>query len=179
MSPFLPPLLSHTTTTYYHVHCAAASACANAFTIAMIIAIVASVPISVFPPLHGPSRTHRAGGLRMAGGSQEPHQTNKQTEKTHLPFLRKFYHYYSHTHLYTLTHDNSPQSTQFLSLTGLAQFGGGTVVGGFLFDCCLICWQNAHICLYQFHLKSGRLFWRNYLFPRSARTASIQENGGK
>ena len=53
------------------------------------------------------------------------------------------------------------------------------MVGGFLFDCCLVHWQNAWICLYQFHPESGRLFRKNSLFPRSARAASIQENGRK
>ena len=165
---------THTTTTYYRAHFAAASACANAFTIAMIIAILASVPLVFSRPC-----TDRAG-LTVQGvyewqvGTKNP-TCNKQTENAYLPFLPLLLT----PSPYALTHDNSSQPTQPPSLIGPAQFGGSTVVGGFLFDWLLVQWQNAHICLYHFTPKSGRLLRKNSLLPRSARAASIKENGGK
>ena len=85
--------------------------------------------------------------------------------------IYRFHYYYSHSNFHTHFHT--------IQLTGLAQFGGGTVAGDFLFGCFLVYWQFAYVCLYQFHPESGRLFRKNSLFPRSARAGSIQENGRK
>ena len=165
------------TTTYYGFNFAAASACTNAFTITMIIAILASVPTSVFPPLHGPSRTHRAGGRQMAGGSRESHLTikpNGQQCVSVLPLLLL-------THFYT--HFNSQPSIHWTDSSG---------------SICSLYWWCWWCVRWFLRLLSGSLAIsihlplptfrsgeqddssaKNSLFPRSARAASIQENGRK
>ena len=75
-------------TTYYGFYVAAASACTNAFTIAIITIVLASVPTSVLPSLRGEKRPARAGDVQLAGGSRESHLTSKQTDRSRrLPVL--------------------------------------------------------------------------------------------
>ena len=61
----------------------------NASTIAIIIAVLASVPSRVCPPLRGTRCPAHAGGSELAGGSDgESHLTRKQTDRTRrLPVL--------------------------------------------------------------------------------------------
>ena len=73
---------------HYGFHFAAASACTNEFTIAMMTIILVQVPPRVLPSLRGPVCPARAGAEKLAGGSGESHLTSKQTRNNvHLQFL--------------------------------------------------------------------------------------------
>ena len=171
-SLFTTALCTHFTTTYCGFNFAAA--CTNAFTIVMIVIILDSVsPLGFYPPLCGQRVPGHAGGEKqMAGGSRESHLTIKQTRNTRvlvLPLLLLLTHFHTHT---------STHNLQRPSLTGLVlvQFGGVTVSGGFIdwFH-----WQFPHNCLYECEIKRKMLLAKNSLFPRSVRTTSLEENGGK
>ena len=157
---------NHTTTSHYGFHFAAAST--NAFMITMTTSVLGQSPTSVYPPL-GSSRVPGCpGGRQMAGGSRESHLTIKQTEGNRVSVLRLLLTHFHSFHTLTSTHNSTdwPGSIRWWYC-------------GWWFCRLFGYWQNAHICLYQFHPESGRLFRKNSLFPRSARAASIQENGRK
>ena len=135
-----------------------------------------SVPsLEVCPPPHGHRVPGHAGGLtkgRWASGNGSPDLQTKQTMS-----IYKFYDYYSHTHsTHTSTHNLE------LPFTGLAWSAGPTLLwcyciyGGF-FD--WFHWQFPHNCLYECEIKRKTLLAKNSLFPRSVRTTSLEENGGK
>ena len=107
-------LCTQFTTTYCCFNFAFASSMRNEL---IIVIILESVPSSVYPPLHGPSWTHRAGGSDWAGGSQESHLTHKQTEETHIQVLLLLLTLF-HTH----THFNSQPSMSFTDWSGSIQW---------------------------------------------------------
>ena len=85
--------------THYGFHFAAAPACTNDFTIAMVTIILVQVPPRVFPSLRGPVFPARAGAEKLAGGSGESHLTSKQTSGSrHLPVLLLLLPLHTHTH---------------------------------------------------------------------------------
>ena len=140
---------THATTTYYRVDFAAASACTNAFTIAMIIAILAfSRPC-----------TDRAG-LTVQGGSRESHLTNKQTRRTRLPFLLlllltlQFPHSLSHTHSINSVY----WTDSFGSICSIHWWCWWCVLCSF--DC--FYWQFPYICLCKREIKRKTLLAKKF-----------------
>ena len=163
-------VFTHTTTTDCRFN--VASMHNFAVMIAIITIVLAKSPTRVTLP-HATNVFPVAWGVYswQVGAENPTGPPNKQGRHIY----RFHYYYYSHFHFHTSTYN-----PQFTALTGLAQLTGGIgVVYGGSCDCCLVSWQFAYICLYQFHPKSGRLFRKNSLFSRSARAASIQEKGRK
>ena len=168
--------LSFTTAFHTHTttHCRVnfASSMHNALMI-IAVATLEQVPPRVSPPSCGHRVPGRTGGLRKAGGPVEmAHLTSKQTGDINVTVLLPLQ---PHSRLH------SRQSTSINSLHWMDWSAATLLWCRYLrwFGRCLVHWQNAHVCLYQFHPESGRLFRKNSLFPRSARTTSIEENGGK
>ena len=76
----------------------------DAFTIAIIIAALASVP-RVYPALPGNRVPAQAGAEKLAGGSGESHLTRKQTRSRHLPVLLLLLPL--HTHMQNCRQENT------------------------------------------------------------------------
>ena len=156
---------THTTTTHYCFHVAAA--CTNALaTMAMSVA-----PLVFFPPLCGHRVPGHAGGAKhMAGGSQESHLAIKQTDNVRLLVLRLLL-----THFHT--HFNSQPSIPFTDWSGSGSIRWcycGTVVPSIVFT------GNFHTFAFTNARSSARRSSRKILSFRGLRAQPrLEENGGK
>ena len=118
---------------------------------------------TVFPAAQGVDK-------RQVGAKNPTWPSNKPTMCVY-----KFYYFYSHISTHTSTHNF--QSTSFTGWPGALQLYCGVGIFGGFFD--RFHWQFLHNCLYECEIKSKTLLAKNSLFPRSVRTTSLEENGGK
>ena len=144
------------------------------------MATLDSVPSRVYPPLGSNRVPGCPGGSKLAGGSLESHLAIKQTRTTRVTRFYSYYHsHFNFTHSLSQTHsiNSSYWTDSFGSICSIRWW-----YCGWWFPFRLLSGSLAisiHLPLPVSSEERTTLQRKNSLFPRSARTTSIEENGGK